>query len=254
LTIMRKTVLLILILALCCSNEKTPMERPDRFLDSLHHASEISTMERLTQDGRCIFPMFAPGDTIIYFRRLLAPNNEAASGKENKDLIKPFGINIKTRELLTLSSDYTYPEVTYADNKKTPSVGGETVTVGILSPDSAVTAFETVSGGNDLKSKIYIQRGDHLSQLTYGDISCYLERFSNSGRYLSALLDWDPSWILIFDLKSNNEYVIERQTDLIDYMTYFSSDDKMMVFIRSDGSYTADQLVFGDIWLVRFNP
>ena len=250
---MKKIIPILLALSFCCAEDKQPAERPNRFLNSLKHASEISTVERLTQDGRCIYPTFAPGDTIIYFRRLLAPDNEAASGKEIKDLIKPFGININTKELLELSVDYEYPALNYADTTKLPQVGGEIVTMGINSPDSGIFVFETEEKGPSQKRKIYIVNNDQISQLTYGDISCYLERFSNSGRYISVLLDWDPSWIVIFDLESGNNHIIERKEDLIDYMTGFSSDDKMMVFIRSDGRYNIDGSVFGDIWLLRFN-
>ncbi len=250
---MKKIVLILLTLSFCCAEDKQPAERPNRFLNSLKHASEISTLERLTQDGRCIYPMFAPGDTIIYFRRLLAPDNEAASGKDYKDLIKPFGININTKELLTLSTDYEYPALNHVDKTKLQEVAGESVTMGINSPDSGILAFETEEEGPSIDRKIYIYKNDQISQLTYGDISCYLEKFSNSGRYISALLDWDPSWIIIFDLETGNNYVIERENDLIDYMTGFSSDDRMMVFIRSDGRYNIDGSVFGDIWLFRFN-
>ncbi len=250
---MKRAIPFLLILAFCCAKDKAPTERPNRFLNSLKHASEISTVERLTQDGRCISPIFAPGDTIIYFRRLLAPDNEAASGKEIKDLIKPFGININTKELLTLSADYEYPAPSYADTSDLPKIGGESVTVAINSPDSGVIVFETDEDGPSQKRKIYIYDNEQLSQLTYGDISCYLEQFSNSGRYISGLLDWNPSWIIIFDLESGENYIIERETDLIDYMTSFSSDDRMMVFIRSEAQYTIDGSVFGDIWLFRFN-
>jgi len=225
---------------------------PNRFLNSLDPASEVSTLERLTQDGRCIYPIFAPGDTIVYFRRLLAENPEAASGKEYKDLVKPFGININTKELLTLSADYEYPALNYVDKSKFPEMGAESITLGINSPDSGTFAFEAAENGSSGKRRIYVYKNDRLMQLTYGDISCFLEKFSNSGRYVSALLSWDPSWIIIFNLESGKKYKIERENDLIDYMTAFSSDDKMMLFIRSDGRYSLDGTVFGDIWLLRF--
>lgn len=243
---------MLLILSFGCAENKQPSERPNRFLNSLKHASEISNLERLTQDGRCIYPIFAPGDTIIYFRRLLAPDHEAASGKEYKDLIKPFGININTMELLTLSTDYEYPALNYVDKTELPEVAGESITIAINSPDSGIFAFETEEDGPSRKRKIYISNKDQISQLTYGDISCFLGKFSNGGRYISGLLDWNPSWIIIFDLESDENYIIERENDLIDYMTSFSSDDRMMVFIRSDGRYKIDGSVFGDIWLLRF--
>jgi hypothetical protein len=58
---------------------------------------------------------------------------------------------------------------------------------------------------------------------------------------------------MVFDLKSNIAYRIERIGDYIDYMTNFSSDDKMMIFVRSDGKYMAGRDYFGDIWLVKFD-
>jgi hypothetical protein len=249
---MKKLLSILLILPFCCAEEELPVQRPDRFLNSLNPASEVSTLERLTQDGRCIFPIFAPGDTIVYFRRLLAGDNEAASGKEYEDLVKPFGINIKTKELLTLSEDYEYPALNYIDTSKYPDMGAESITLAINSPDSGVFAFETAQFGTSGKKRIYLYKDEKIKQLTFGDISCFLENFSKSGRYISALLGWDPSWIIIFDIDSEMKYKIERENDIIDYMTNFSSDDRMMVFIRSDGRYILDGAVFGDIWLLRF--
>jgi hypothetical protein len=250
---MKKIFPLVLILILGCGEDDPPGQKVDRFLKSLNPASDVSTLERLTQDGRCIFPVFAPGDTIIYFRRLLAADNEAASGIDYKDLIRPFGINLNTRELLTLSADYSYPPLNYADTTEFPVISGEPVSLGIKSPDSGTFVFETTEKGPLGKSKIYLRQNNILSQLTYGDVSCHLENFSSSGRYISALLGWDPSWILLFDLDDEKNYKIERQNDLIDYMTSFSSDDRMMIFIRSDGRYVLDGASFGDIWLLTFN-
>jgi hypothetical protein len=57
----------------------------------------------------------------------------------------------------------------------------------------------------------------------------------------------------VFDLKTAKVYRIERSGDYIDYMTDFSADDRMMLFVRSDEKYSAGQDYFGDIWLVRFD-
>jgi len=248
-----KTIPIILALILGCAGKEAEDQRIDRFIQSLNPASEISSLKRLTQDGRCIYPIFAPGDTIIYFRRLLAADNEAASGKEYKDLVKPFGINLKTGELLTLSADYSYPPLNFADTADFPHITNEPVTLGIRSPRSGIMAFETTEKGPTGRSRIYLRDGDMLSQLTYGDDSCYLVNFSNSGRYISALLGWDPSWILLFDLDKEKNYKIERQDDMIDYMTCFSSDDRQMIFIRSESRFVMDGAAFGDIWLLRFD-
>ena len=250
---MKNFFLLILLLIASCGDNSQPVEKPNRFKESLHKASEILTLERLTQDGRCIHPNFAPGDTIIYFRRLLAPNEEAASGVEYKDLIKPFGMNINSGELLTLSTEFTYPLQNYAERIDLPAPSEEVVTQGIYSPDSTYIIFETTEKNVQQNRKIYIEKDDQISQLTFGDISCYLEKVSNSGHYISALFNWDPSWIIIIDLQSGKNYIINRDNDMIDYMSCFSSDDKMMVFIRSDGTIDMDGTVFGDIWLARFN-
>lgn len=249
----KKIFATVIILILGCGGDEPPGQKVDRFITSLNPASDICTLERLTQDGRCIYPIFAPGDTVVYFRRLLAADNEAASGIDYEDLIKPFGLNLKTRELLTLSADYSYPRLNYADTSEFPAISSEMVSLGIKSPDGETFAFETFEGGPLGKSKIYLRKGDMLSQLTYGDVSCHLENFSSTGRYISALLGWDPSWILLFDLDKGENYKIERQNDLIDYMTSFSSDDRMMIFIRSDDRYVLDGASFGDIWLVTFS-
>lgn len=249
---MKKIFPILLILIIGCGGDEEPGRKIDRFQESLIPASEICTVERLTQDGRCIYPIFAPGDTIVYFRRLLAADNEAASGKDYKDLIKPFGLNLITMDLLNLSADYSYPPLNHADTTDFPNISGEPVTLGLRSPDSGTFAFETTEKGPSHKCKIYLRRGDMLHQLTYGDASCILEKFSHNGRYITGLLGWDPSWILIFDLENEKIYKVEHQNDLLDYMTSFSSDDSMILFIRSDGRYVLDGAPFGDIWLIKF--
>ena len=251
--VVTKTIPILLALILGCAGQEKQDLRIDRFLNSLNPVSEISSLKRLTQDGRCIYPIFAPGDTIIYFRRLLAANNEAASGKEYKDLVKPFGMNLRTGELLTLSADYNYPPPNYADTANFPELSAEPVILGLKSPRNGIIAFETTEKGPSGRSKIYLRDGDMLSQLSYGDVSCYLENFSASGRYISARLGWDPSWIILFDLDNGKNYKIERQSDMIDYMTCFSSDDRQMIFIRSESRLVMDGASFGDIWLLTFN-
>jgi hypothetical protein len=189
---MKKIFPMVLILILGCGEDEPPGQKVDRFLKSLNPASDVSTLE-----------------SIVYFRRLLAADNEAASGMDYKDLIKPFGLNLNTRELLTLSADYSYPPLNYADTTEFPVISGEPVSIGIKSPDSGTFVFETTEKGPLGKSKIYLRQKDMLSQLTFGDVSCHLENFSSSGRYISALLGWDPSWILLFDLENEKNYKIE---------------------------------------------
>lgn len=236
-----------------CGDEKTDNRKIDRFEKSLKPAAEIGKLERLTQDGRCIYPMFAPGDSIVYFRRLLATDEQAAVGKEVKDLVKPFGFNIYTKELFSLSSDYKYRHPDFMMQSKLPIISGEASTYGINSPDSGIFAFVTKENNVNRKGKIYLSKNDEYQQLTFGKISCYLERFSNSGKYLSGLLGWDPSSILIFDLDSGDAYKIRREGDFLDFLAAFSSDDKMFVFLRSERQFELDGTPFGDIWLLRFN-
>jgi hypothetical protein len=236
-----------------CGEEKSSSRKFDRFENSIKPASELGSIKRLTQDDRCIYPIFAPGDTIIYFRRLLAENSEAASGKEYEDLIKPFGININTGELLTLSRDYNYPAPNFIKLSELPKIAGETVTHGLISNDSSIIIMQAIRPGISGFSRIYTIKDSVLSQLTFGDHSCYLEELSNNGKYITALLDWDPSRILIINLVSGDKYKIEPEDQLLDYMAKFSSNDKMIVFIRSDKRYVLNETVFGDIWLFRFN-
>lgn len=241
-----------ILLLFGCGGEKTSNRKYDRFENSIKPASELGSVERLTQDDRCIYPMFAPGDTIIYFRRLLAGNSEAASGKEYQDLIKPFGININTGELLTLSQDYYYPAPNFAKLKDLPSIADETVTHGLISKDSSIIVMEAVRPGFSGLSRLYTFRDSILSQLTFGNHSCFLEELSNDGEYITVLLDLNPSHLLIINLKSGDKYEIAPENQLLDYMSKFSSNDKMIVFIRSDKRFVLNDTVFGDIWLFRF--
>lgn len=252
---MKKIALIsgVILILFGCGGEKTPNRKYDRFENSIKPASELGSVERLTQDDRCIYPMFAPGDTIIYFRRLLAENSEAASGKEYEDLIKPFGININTKELLTLSRDYNYPAPNFIELSELPKIAGETVTHGLISNDSSIIIMEAIRPGISNIGRLYTIKDSILSQLTFGDHSCYLEEISNGGKYITALLDWDPSHILIINLDTDDKYEIAPENQLLDYMTKFSSDDKMIVFVRSDKRFVLNDTVFGDIWLFRFN-
>jgi hypothetical protein len=243
----------MIILSVACGKENADIRKFDRFENSIRPASEVGSLERLTQDGRCIYPMFAPGDTIVYFRRLLAENSEAASGKEYKDLIKPFGINIRTGELLILSTDYFYPAPNYLEKSKWPYISGETISYGITSKDSGLMVIETIRQELSGISRLYTIKDSMLSQLTFGDHSYFLEELSKDGKYLTALMDWDPSSILIINLISGEKYRIEPESGLTDYMTNFSSDDKMIIFVRSYKRYNLDGTVFGDLWLFRFN-
>jgi hypothetical protein len=243
---------ILVLLLLGCSPEEQQGIRPDRFLESLRPATEIGTLIRLTQDGRALLPTFGPGDSIIFFKMLLVTEPETASGRKTEEIVKPYGINVANRELYTLSSDYAYPEQDTRETTDIPVGFGETVTRTFKAPDGKTTAFETITGSDKDSHAIYLIQGDSVAQLTYGDLPCFLDRFSNTGKYLSAVCGRGPTWIIIFDLESGQAYKIERLEDRLDYMTSFSSDDKMMAFIRSEKKYSMGLDFFGDIWLFGF--
>lgn len=250
---MRLVHLSLALLIFGCSPDKQADIRYDRFLESLKPATEIATISRLTQDGRSIYPVFAPGDSIVFYKRLLVTTAEDAEGRTEEELVKPFGINLINNELYTLSGDYPYIRADNIDPSRVPRLYGENTIRALESPDGKTIAFETVISFDRDSHTIYLARGDSITQLTYGDLPYFLERFSNTGRYLSAVCGRGPTWIVIFDLENQVAYRIERTESRIDYLTTFSSDDRMMAFIRSDNRYSYGLDFFGDIWLLRFN-
>jgi hypothetical protein len=250
---MRSVYISLVILVFGCSPEKKADIRYDRFSESLKPAAETGTINRLTQDGRSLYPVFAPGDSIVLYKRLLVTTAEDAEGRTDEELVKSYGINIVNNELYTLPGDYPYIEPDTVDLSRAPTKYGENTIRALESPDGKIIAFETVTGPDRDSHTIYLARGDSIMQLTYGDLPYFLERFSNTGKYLSAVCGRGPTWIIIFDLENNVGYRIERIEDRVDYLTAFSSDDKMMVFIRSDRRYSYGLDFFGDIWLLRFN-
>lgn len=221
-------------------------------MESLRPATELGTLTRLTQDGRAVLPVFGSGDSIIFFEMLLVTDPETAAGRKTEDIVKPYGVDVANKELYTLSADYHHPEEDSGKISDVPHGVGETVTKTLTSPDGKTIAYETITGSNKDSHTIYLVQGDSVVQMTYGDLPCFLDRFSNTGRYLSAVCGRNQTWIVIFDLESGRAYRIGRVEDRLDYMTAFSSDDKMMAFIRSQKKYSMGLDFFGDIWLLRF--
>jgi hypothetical protein len=249
---MRAVTTILIILLLSCSPEEQQQVHRNRFLESLRPASEIGVLTRLTQDGRALFPAFGPEDSIVFFKMLLVTDPETAAGRETEDIVKPYGVDVASKGLYTLSADYPYPERSSRQTSDIQHGVGENVVRALEAPDGKTIAYETTVGRNKDSHTIYLIKGDSVVQLTYGDLPCFLDRFSSTGRYLSAVCGRDPTWIIIFDLESGRVYIVDRVEDRLDYMTAFSSDDRMMAFIRSEKKYSMGLDFFGDIWLFRF--
>ena len=210
-------------------------------------------LSRLTDDGRCGNPVFAAGDSMIYFERLLVADASDTTGRTPEELVRPYGIRISDKELYTLSQGYQIPERIGAPTGGLSERSGEKITLALQSPDGKAIAYETVIGNWRNSHTVYLSRGDSTFQLTYGDIPCFIERFSSTGRYLTVICGYEPSRIVLFDLEEDKAYMIHKDDNSLDYMTSFSSDDKMMIFIRSQKKYSIEYDFLGDIWLFRFS-
>lgn len=252
-TMKREVFLLISLLLLACGSRK--LSETDRFRVLAVDATKIGVLQRLTDDDRSIYPVFGPGDTIVYFQRFLLPDVADTFAYFSDETVKPYGVNINDGQLYTLDGKVDFPSNRVIEVSDLPKRAGEETIWGVASPDSGTFAFETVPEGGKTHL-IYLAWGDSIRQLSFGNIPCFLDRFSNTGRFLTAIYGTGPTWILIFDLKANLIFRIERPENdnaSIDYLTSFSPDDRMMLFIRSDKKYRLEQDYFGDIWLLRFN-
>jgi hypothetical protein len=252
---MRKILFsLILVAVMACGSDRS--RETIKFRNLPENILEIATLEKLTDDGRSIYPNFGPGDTIVFYQRLLLTDLADTFAYFPEEIIKPYGVSIKNGELYTLEGKPKFPSTREIDVSRLPQIVGEETVWGVRSLDSSIIAFETIPAKNKEKTHfIYLSEGDSVRQLTYGDVPCFVERFSNTGRYLTAVYNTGPTWLLIFDLKNNHIYKIERPEsdgDIADYLTSFSSDDSMMLFIRSKKEYLWGNDYFGDIWLLKF--
>jgi len=240
-------------LLLGCSTKKEPLSGPDRFEASLNNISTIASIEPLTDDGRCFRPWFGPGDSMVVFERLLATAPEDTFGRSKSELIKGQAINIRTRELFEVGGEYEYVHPETSDTSILRPKQGEQIDLALKSPVLGILAYEAYPIGKITRSLIYLLRNDTLSQLSSGSKPIYLDRFSNTGRFLTAIYDDSLARIIVYDLPDNNKpYIIPGYGFFVDYMTAFSSNDGMMVFIRSDQKYALGNEPFGDIYLVRF--
>jgi hypothetical protein len=252
--IMKKEVLLFIIpVLLACGSRK--LSDTDRFRSSAIDVTKVGRLQWLTDDDRSIYPVFGPGDTIVLFQRFLLPDMADTFAYFPDETVKPYGVNISSRQLYTLGRKIDFPSNRALKISGLPKRPGEETVWGVASPESGTFAFETIPKGNKTHL-IYLVRGDSVRQLSFGEIPCFIDRFSNTGRFLTAVYGTGPTWILIFDLEANLIFRVERPLNdsaSIDYMTSFSPDDSMMLFIRSDRKYSWERDYFGDIWLLSFN-
>jgi len=250
---MKKVSVLFMILALNCSDNKQQLENKDRFSSNFTSMDEIALIEQITNDGKCLFPSFAEGDSIIMFKRLLVNAPEDTFGRAINDMVKNYGINIATKELYNIGGIYDYPRPLAAEPESLKPKTGEIISWAAELKEKGLLAYESYPIGNPNQSNIYLLKNNILEQLSVGPRPVYLDRISNSGRFLSAIYGDSLSRIILYDiLNENRVYVIKGFGFFVDYMTSFSSTDSMMVFIRSNQKFAIGTEPFGDIFLVRF--
>ncbi|MEE9553718.1 MAG: hypothetical protein V3W18_05420 [candidate division Zixibacteria bacterium] len=249
---MKAIILFASVFFLSCSSKPPEKIQTDRFIESQNTADLLGEIIRITDDSRSVYPVFASGDSIIYFNRLLVSNPDDTTGRSLGELIKPYGIKISDGELYTLSSEYEYIPGTPL-NSVIDSIAGENIVRQVKSPDGGVLAYETNIGGAPTSHTVYLARGDSTVQLTYGGQPCFIDRFSNNGKYLVVICGLNSTSLVIFDMNTYVGYRIPNDNNSIDYSTSFSSDDRMMVFIRSDKQYSIGSSFLGDIWLFKFH-
>jgi hypothetical protein len=242
---------LVVGLIIACSDKKNS-NSADRLISDFDNANKIGTIRQLTDDYRSIYPVFGPGDTIVFYQRLLLADVQDTFAYYPEERIKPYGLHISTGELYTLSQASEFPPAMLIDPAKLPNNFGKEPVFAVASPDSMSYAFETIEGTNKVHV-IYLVEGDSIRQLTHGSVSCFLERFSSTGRYISAIYGKVPTWILIFDLIDGGAYRIPNDSGYVDYLTTFSTDDRMMMFVRSNNLYRFGSDFFGNITLFEFN-
>jgi hypothetical protein len=255
---MKAIIILACLQILACGSRRSQETINENFGKSMVGIEEIGTLRQITNDGRSIYPVFAPGDSIVFYQRLLVTNAADTFAYRPDELVKPYGINITNGQLYTLDSAAEFPSDRKIDLETLPRRFTEETVWGVASPDSNVFAFETTSidtfsQDNKKVHLIYLAIGDSIRQLSYGTRSCYLDRFSNTGRYLTAVYGNGPTWLLLYDLSSGILYRTEHDSTIVDYLTCFSPNDSMMLFIRSGNKYKWGNDYFGDIWLLTLN-
>lgn len=237
---------------LACSPEQQRMTSDELFRSSLVDAGRIAATKQITDDDRSIYPAFGPGDSLVFYQRLLITDPADTFYYFTEKMIRPYGVNVESGELYDLSEKYRYPPDRALKVDELAIRSSERVAWAIRSPDSNVIAYETLSGPESATHTVYLAIADSVRQLSYGTVSCFLDRFSNTGRYLTAVYGTGPTSALIFDLEKDLIYQVSQDSGTVDYMTNFSSDDSMMVFVRSDRKYSWGDDFFGNIYLLKF--
>ena len=248
---MKPICLTILAVIISCSSEQRQSDPIDRFSESLLSAEELGEISRLTNDGRCILPMFAPGDSLIYFERLLVSSPDDTTGRTPEELVKQFGMRIADGELYTLSANYEYPFLSKSQEEITERPG-ETIVLAVDSPDGKSVVYETTVGNSPESHTVYLVKGDSTVQLSFGNKPCFIGRFSNTGKYLCLIYGTSSAFLVLIDMETNQGYRVANDSVSFDYLPAFSSDDKMMLFLRSDKEYSIGSNFFGDIWIFKF--
>jgi hypothetical protein len=246
-----KWLLLFLSLTVlsCSEGEKGRRSAfPERAVD----VATTGSLKQLTDDNRSIYPVFGPGDTIVFYQRLLITDPQDTIGYFREEWVKPYGIHFESGELYTLSAAREFPSQRQLDPSSIAPEYANDAVFAIQSPDSNVYAFETVTG-DDGNHTIFLSSDGFIKQLSDGETHYYLDRFSDTGRYLTAIRGKGPTWVVIYDLQKQRAFRIPHgDTATIDYLTSFSSDDARMLFIRTDRKYSWGRDYFGDIWLYTF--
>jgi hypothetical protein len=169
------------------------------------------------------------------------------------ELIRTQAIDVRSRELFEIAGEFEYDRPEISDTGNLNPKQGEVINFAIKSPESGVLAYEAYPSGNINRSLIYLLKNDTLSQLSGGPEPIYLDRFSKTGRFVTANYGDSLTRIIVYDLFDfNRPYIISGFGFFVDYMTAFSSGDSMMTFIRSEQKYSLGNEPFGDIYLVRF--
>ena len=254
---MKYRIAILILLLAACGGKGGKKAAVNRFYQSMQDIGSIATLQQVTDDNRSIYQVFGPGDTIAFYQRLLLTDAEDTSMYFPEDMVKPYGKNLLNGDLYTLSDAAPFPENDSIFPTRLPSRIGEETVYGVQSPIAGILAYETATlplkEGDKQTHRIYLVKGDTTKQLTYGDTSVFLDRFSKTGRYLTAVYGTTPTWLLIFDIQKNKLYRINHDSSYVDYLTCFSSDDSEMMFIRSNSKYRLGRDFFGDIWLVKFD-
>jgi hypothetical protein len=173
---MRWINLLFLALLLACTQKKTIETPGQKFNNSIINVRKIGTLKKLTNDGRSIYPIFSPVDSIVFFQRLLITNSADTFAYFQEELTKPYGVNTLNNNLYTLEGTYEFSRPKEINVDSLPRRFNERTVWGIRSPENTTFAFETIFSTENGPHVIYLAKGDSIRQLTFVLTTCYLER------------------------------------------------------------------------------